>query len=49
MLLFVLLEFEGTRIELIVCALLGEEFLVAASLDDAAVIQYHDDIRIHDC
>ena len=39
-----LLEFEGARIQLIIHSLFGKERIVAAALDDPAVVEDHDDV-----
>ena len=43
-----LFEFEGAGIQLIVLALLGDQLVVAAALDDAAVLKDDDDIGVLD-
>ena len=42
------LELECTCVELVVCTLVGDELVVVTSLDDPAVVKYHDDIGVHD-
>ena len=41
-----LIQFESAGVELVVGALLGDQILVGATLDDAAVIQHHNAIGI---
>lgn len=43
-----LFEFECTGIELIICAFLGNQLLMAAAFDNPSVVEYHDDIGIFD-
>ncbi len=42
-----LLQLKGTGVELVVGALLGDELLVGATLDDAAVVEDHDAVGVH--
>ena len=41
-----LFEFEGAGIELVVLALLGDEVIVGAAFDDAAMVKHHDNVGI---
>ena len=41
-----LFEFECAGVQLVVSALLREQHLVIAALDDASVIQHHDDVGV---
>ena len=43
-----LFQFESAGVELIVGALLSNQILMSAALDDMAVVQNHDTIGIHD-
>ena len=43
-----LFQFEGAGVELIVGALLGNQIVVGAPLDDPAVIQNHDAVGVAD-
>ena len=41
-----LVEFEGSRVELVVHALLSDQIVVAAALDDASLLQDHDRVGV---
>lgn len=43
-----LLQLKRAGIELVIRALLGDEAVVAAALNDAAMVKHHDDIGVHD-
>ena len=42
----ILLEFHGSGVELVVLALLGDELVVGAALDDVAVVEHHDHVGV---
>ena len=42
----ILLEFHGSGVELVVLALLGDELIVGAALDDVAVVEHHDHVGV---
>ena len=44
----VLFQFECAGIELVVGALLGDQIIVGTPLDDAAMVQDHDAVGVHD-
>ena len=39
-----LLQFHGARVQLVVLALLRDELVVRAALDDAAMVEHHDHV-----
>ncbi len=45
---YTLLQLKRPRIKLIIRSLLGDQLLVVASLDDAAVVEDHNDVGVHD-
>ena len=45
-LLSLLFQLEGAGIQLIVFSLFGNQHLVGTALDDAPVLQYHDDVGV---
>ena len=46
LLLFVLLQLKRPGVQPVISALLGDQILMAAALDDAAVVQHHDGIGV---
>jgi len=46
--LCILFQFKYTGIKLIIGALLGNEVIMGAPLDDPALVQHHDAVGIHD-